>query len=178
MAGGSTLVARLAGSVEWTAIRCSAVTGDVAEFTTRITLHCLGLAVSSIVIGSAALVACCSPVCGNAIKSSSATTATASRWSSTHVWSRTIASQVTDLTARIATTASRTTADAQGRTITLYVANSLTVVALFCLGCARSRALIGLMAWLLAVVAQSFGGCANLRIVAHVSAFVACTTGE
>ncbi|KAI1620964.1 hypothetical protein EDD37DRAFT_639404 [Exophiala viscosa] len=50
------------------------------------------------------------------------------------------------------------------------------MITLFCFCCAWHWALVGLVAWLLAVVAQSLGGCANFRIVADIAALVACTT--
>lgn len=57
--GLTALVASLAGSVQGAAVRGSAIPGDVAELATSITLHGLGLAVTSKVVGATALVASC-----------------------------------------------------------------------------------------------------------------------
>lgn len=57
MASLTAPVAGLSGSVERTAVRGRAVTGDVTELAASVALHGLGLAVASEVVGSTALVA-------------------------------------------------------------------------------------------------------------------------
>jgi len=57
VAGLTALVAGLAGSAEGTAIGRGAVAGDVTELAASVALHGLGLAVTSEVVGTTALVA-------------------------------------------------------------------------------------------------------------------------
>lgn len=82
------------------------------------------------------------------------------------------------LTAVVAATAGGVASQTQGRAVGLDMAESLAVVALLGLGGARKRAAVGLVARLLAVVAETLRGGANLGIVADVATLVASTTGE
>lgn len=80
-----------------------------------------------------------------------------------------------DLATTVAATALRAT-DAQSWTVSLNVAESLTVVALLGLGGSWHRALVGFVTRLLAVVAQPLRGSADLCVVANVATFVACSS--
>jgi hypothetical protein len=42
------------------------------------------------------------------------------------------------------------------------------------LGRSRQRALVAFVPWLLAIIAEAFGGRADLGVVAHVAALIAC----
>lgn len=57
MARLTAAVARLSGSVQWTTVGSGAITGDVAKLSTGVALHGLGLAITSKVVGTTALVA-------------------------------------------------------------------------------------------------------------------------
>jgi hypothetical protein len=108
-------------------------------------------------------------------------------------WVRAVAGDMSHLTAGVASAASGTSADAEGRTIRLDVAESLTMIALLScsyvragqesmriqnltFGGTRERTLIGLVTGLLAVVAESFRGSAHFSVVADIAAFVAGAT--
>lgn len=85
-------------------------------------------------------------------------------------------SQVTRLTAVVTTVGS--SAQPQGRAVGLNVTQALAVVALLSLGCPWKGALVGLVSWLLAVVAQTLCGGTNLRIVANIATLITGTTSK
>jgi hypothetical protein len=180
----TALVAGLPSSVERTAVGGSAVTGDVAQLAASVALHGLGLAIPSEVVRAATLVT------GSwARTTSEATTAAAVRTrvsaagnggAATH-WANgvgTSTGQVARLTTVVAATASASAAQAEGRAVGLDVAETLAVVALLGLSGTRKRATIGLVAGLLAVVAESLGGGANFSVVANIATLVAGTARE
>lgn len=82
------------------------------------------------------------------------------------------------LAAVVAATACSVAAQTEGRAVSLDVAETLAVVALLGLGGARKRAAVGLVAGLLAVVAETLRGGADLGVVADVATLVASTTRE
>lgn len=181
VAGLATLIAGLTSSVERATVGRGAVAGNVAKLSAGVALHGLCLAVPSKVVGSTALVAG-----GRTGASSKTSTPKAAAISSTADW-RTpgnadrgwvgaCASQVTGLTAVVATAAGTGTSEAQSRTVGLNVAKSLAVIALLGLSRTREGALVGFVAWLLAVIAKAFGRRADLGIVAYVATLVASPT--
>lgn len=105
-----------------------------------VALHCLCLAITSVVVWSATLVACCSPVIADHPSSEATPISTARSTSATcarlRIRVRAIASQVADLPTSVATAAGSTTVQAQGGAICLDMAKTLAMVAL--LGCCRS----------------------------------------
>lgn len=127
----TALVAGLASSVERTTIWRSAVTRNVSELATSITLHSLSLTISSKVVWSTALIA------SSGARSTSKTTTrsesttkststarstTTSTWNGTcasRAWAR--ASQMSRLTTVIATSACTGSAEAKGWAIGLDV---------------------------------------------------------
>ena len=169
----AALVARLAGRVEGTTIRSGAIPGDVAELTAGVALHGLSLTVASEVVGATALVASSSTGTGKATTAEArAAVATAHNRAATahrghtrdaghashagdtgHTGNgdtrggRAGAGQVPGLATVVATTAGTGTRQAQGRAISLHMAETLAVVALLGLGSARQRALVGLVAF-------------------------------
>lgn len=169
-------VASLAGSVERAAVGSSAITGDVSELATSIALHGLSLAVTGKVVGSTTLVA------GSRARAASEaapeTTVATTRSSSTaaHSWVGAVASKMASKTAAVAASACASSTQAEGWAVSLDVPETLAVIALLGLGGARMWASVGLVSWLLAVVAKPFGRGAHLSIVAHVAALEACTT--
>jgi len=188
MARLSALVASLACSVERATIGSRAVARDVTQLPTGVAFHSLRLAISRIVIWPPTLVARCGSVsrhveAATSLKASSSPKPSAvatSSWGSHHrlccgigVW--TVSSKVSRLSAGVAIATSSLSADPQGWTVRLNVTKALAVIALLSIGCPGRRALVGLMAWLLAIVTKPFGGCAHLRIMAHVATFVACS---
>lgn len=186
MASLTTLVAGLASSVQRAAVRGSAVTGDVTKLATSVALHGLSLAVAGKVVRSAALVA----GSGTGAAADEATTATISAETTTaggygtataHVGASRVgasASQMTNLTAVVATTAGASTTQTKGGAVSLDMAESLAVVALLSLGGAGKGAAVGLVAGLLAVVAEALSRRADLGVVANVATFVAGTARE
>lgn len=103
---------------------------------------------------------------------------------------------MSDLTAGVATTAGGTATYAESWAISLDVTETLAVVALLgcaiisstlfhsstwtrrTLGSAWVRAVVGLVAWLLAVVAKALRRRANLGVVTDIAALVAGTARE
>jgi hypothetical protein len=71
-----------------------------------------------------------------------------------------------------------TAVQAQGGAVSLDVAEALAVVALLGLGGTGQRAGARLVAGLLAVVAETLGGRADLSIVANSATLVACATRQ
>lgn len=137
----SAFIAGLSSCIEWAPIGSGTVTRDVPleglsaeqinqnhgvayEFPTSIAFHCLGLAIASIVVWTTTLVACGCAIIGDIVAGAiwSKATTTSATWRAAWVWSWTIASQMTDQTAGIAATASGTTTNAQGRTVSLDMA--------------------------------------------------------
>lgn len=123
--GLPAFVANLAGRVEWTAIWRGAVSRYVAQFPACIALHGLSLTVTSIVVGSTALVASRSAVVANEPTSEPTTittswsTSTAWRWCRVRGWA--VAGQMADLSARITATSCGSTTETEGRAICLNV---------------------------------------------------------
>lgn len=76
----------------------------------------------------------------------------------------------------VATSAGSGTAEAQGRAVSLHMSKALAVVALFSLSSARQGALVGLVTWLLAVVAETLSRGAYLSVVAYIATLVASST--
>ena len=87
-------------------------------------------------------------------------------------------SKVAGLAAVVAAAAGGVAAESEGRAVGLDVAETLAVVALLGLGGARQRAAVGLVAGLLAVVAQALGRRADLGVVANIATLVAGAAGE
>lgn len=182
----TALVAGLASSVQRAAVRGSAVTGDVTELATSVALHGLSLAVASEVVRSTALVAgsrARTPAdkAATATISAEATAAGSNGTATAHVGAsrvRASASQVANLTTVVAATAGASAAQTKGRTVSLDMAKTLAVVALFSLGGAGKGAAVRLMAGLLAVVAETLSRRADLGVVADVAALVAGTARE
>jgi hypothetical protein len=75
----------------------------------------------------------------------------------------------------VAAAASTGAAQTKGRTVSLHMAEALAVVALLGLGGAGVRAAVGLMARLLAVVAETLGRGADLSVVTDIATLVAGT---
>jgi len=178
VAGLAATVASLAGSVQRSAVGSGAVAGDVAQFAAGVALHCLGLAITSKVVGSTALVAGgrASAASETATETSSVTTTGRTASSTTHSRVGAVAGKVASDTAAVAASACASSAQAQSWAVSLDVSKTLAVVALLGLGSAGMRASVGLVAWLLAVVAQPLRRGANLGVVTDVSALEARTT--
>jgi hypothetical protein len=180
----TALVAGLSSGVERATVGSSAVSGDVTELAAGVALHSLSLAVTSKVVGTTALVAS-----GRARTTSKPTSAVATGEATTAHGSTTAhgarangvrasASKVTGLATVIATTAGTSTAQAEGRAVGLDVAKTLAVVALLGLSGSGKRASVGLVARLLAVVAEALGRGANLSVMANIATLVASTSRE
>lgn len=184
MASLATPVAGLASSVKRTAVRGRAVTGDVTELAAGVALHGLSLAVTSEVVRAAALVAAGSAATSETTTAASEATSEGSASTTTNgldgssARSGAAPGKVTRLAARVAAAVGGTTTDAEGRAVSLNVAEALAVVALLGLGGPGVRAGVALVARLLAVVAQTLTAGADLGVVANVAALVARTTGE
>lgn len=171
-------VASLAGSVERATVGSSALARDVAKLAASITLHGLSLAITSKVVGTTALVA------GSRTRATKETTteattrtrSTATKTSSS-TGSRASAGKVAGHATGVAAAVS-TTVQTKGRAVSLHMSEALAVVTLFGLGGARKRAVVRLMTRLLAVVAQTLRGRADLCVVANIAALVAGTTGK
>lgn len=183
MAGLAALVAGLASGVQGTAVGGGAIPGDVAKFATSIALHGLSLAVTSKVVGATALVASSRAravgEASAAITANEAATAHGSATAHTGITGvGASTSQVSGLATVIAAAAGGSAAQAESRAVGLNMSKSLAVVALLRLSRTRKGAAVGLVAWLLAVVAETLGRGANLGIVANVATLVASTTRE
>lgn len=180
MSGLTALVAGLASSAEWSAIWRSAVTANVAELAAGEALQSLSLAVSGEVVALTALVAggwaWSSDESSAWGKSSLESTAwsestTASAW-----WGGAVAGKVSLKAARVA--ASSGSGKTEGWAIGLDVSNAGAGVALLCLGGAWQWAAVGLVSWLLAVVAETLSGGALVGGVSDLATFVAGAAGE
>lgn len=188
MASLATLVASLASSVERTTVRGSAISGDVTELAASVALHSLSLAISGEVVRSTALVTSSRTWSTNkssarsesATESTTGTTkTTASAWNRTRTswaWART--SQMSGLSAVIASTTGTSTAQSKSWAIGLNVSQTLAVVALLSLGSSWQRASVGFVSGLLAVVAKALSRGAHFSIMADIAALVAGTTRE
>jgi len=183
VAGLAAPVAGLAGRVGGAAIGRGAVTADVAELATGVALHGLGLAVTGEMVGAAALVALSSAVVLDtsvaAAEATAGSTSATTDWGNRRsAWSWAVARNVAILAARVAAVVAGTTTQAQSRAVSLNMAKALAVVALLGLGSPRGRAVIALVARLLAVVAQALSAGADLGVVTDVAALVACATSK
>lgn len=179
----TALITSLASSVERTAVRSSAIPRDVTELAAGIALHGLSLAITSKVVGTTTLVAS-----SRARTTSETTTAvTTGEATTTHgsttAHSRTNrvgagASKVTGLATVVAAAASASAAQAEGRAVSLDVTKTLAVVALLGLGGSGKRASVGLVAGLLAVVAETLSRRADLSVMANIATLVASASRE
>jgi hypothetical protein len=184
VSGLAALVAGLAGRVERAAVGGGAVARDVSELATGVALHGLRLAVTSKVVGAAALVAGrlasaadkASPCLGEAAAAGGGCPVEAGNRGNRGV--RAVASQVANRVAVVAPVAgARAAAQTQGRALSLDVAETLAVVALLRLGRAGHGALVRLMVGLLAVVAEAVRRDTLVGLVAELTALVARATG-
>lgn len=179
----AALVAALAGSVERTAVGGRAVARNVTKLAAGIALHGLSLAITSVVIGTTALVASgrARSACEPTASGESAGESAAAHWSAAAHGANGVgasASKMTRLATVVAAAAGGVAAQAKSRTVGLDVAEALAVIALLSLGGARKRAAIGFVAGLLAVVAKPLSRGADLGVVANVATFVASSTGK
>lgn len=156
-----------------------------------IALHSLRLAISRVMVGTTTLVADSSTVVLDTVVTASESTTTTSWGNATSIGSRAVSCEMTDLTASVAATAIGTT-NAQGWAVGLDMTESLTVVALLgfnmstyilllwtsllTLGGSWHGALVGLVAWLFAVVAEPLRGSADFGIMAYIATLVACSS--
>jgi len=176
--GLAAAVASLTGSVQWATVGSSAVAGDVAKFAAGVALHGLGLAITGKVVGSTALVAGGrASAASEAATETSSVSATGSTGAATHSRVGAVAGKMASDTAAVAASAGAGSTQTQSWAVSLDVSETLAVVALLGLGGAWVRASVGLVAWLLAVVAKPLRRRADLGVVANVSALEARTTG-
>lgn len=180
VSGLTALVAGLASSAEWSTVWRSAVAGDVTELATGEALQSLSLAVSGEVVALTALVAggwAWSTLKSSAwSKSSLESTAwsegsTASSW-----WGSAVAGKMSLKAARVA--ASSGSGKTECWAIGLNVSNAGARVALLGLGGTWQWASVGLVSWLLAVVAETLSGGALVGSVTDLATFVAGAAGE
>jgi hypothetical protein len=179
VAGLAALVASLAGGVEWAAVGGGAVTRDVAELAAGIALHRLRLAVASKVVRAAALVACCRTGSADESAPHGSKAAAGDHAASTSPGDRgvrAVASQMANRIAVVAPVAGAGAAQTERRALGLDVSETLAVVALLRFGGAGHRALVRLVVWLLAVVAEPMRRGAGLGMVAKLTALVARPT--
>lgn len=183
--GLTALVASLSSRVERAAVGRRAVARDVTELAASVALHGLSLAITGKVVWPAALVArsrarTTDKSTPATSKSSVTATGRANRAATAQVdtsWVGAGASQMARLTAVVAaTTTGAATAQTKSRAVGLDMAETLAVVALLGLGGAWKGAPVGLMAWLLAVVAETLSGRANLGVMADIATLVARAT--
>jgi ABC-type sulfate/molybdate transport systems ATPase subunit len=85
---------------------------------------------------------------------------------------------VTGLATVVASTAGTGAAEAESRAVSLDMAETLAVIALLGLGGSGKRTSVGLVAGLLAVVAETLSRRANLSIVANIATLVTSTSRE
>lgn len=157
VAGFAAAVAGLAGSVEWAAVRSGAVTGNVSELATGVALHGLSLAITGEVVRSATLVASSRASAASEAAPEASITATGSASTAAHSWVGAVAGKVASDTAAVAASAGTSSAQSQRRAVSLDVSEALAVIALLRLGGAGVWASVGLVSWLLAVVAEPLG---------------------
>jgi len=156
------------------AVRRRTVPGDVASFAASKAFH-VCLAFSGIVFGITALEAGAG---GEVIRIACAiATKTATRGSSAAARTSIRAGAFTSHVARLAAIVA-----AAGLAISwaigLDMTELLAMVALPGISRARGRAVAGLMAWLIAVIAETLGSRTIIGVVAHVATFVAGTRRE
>ncbi|KAI1104347.1 hypothetical protein F4804DRAFT_192339 [Jackrogersella minutella] len=179
----AALVAGLARRVQRATVRRRAVSGDVTKLSAGVALHGLSLAVAREVVRTTALVACGRSGATGETASAEATTISTAGYlcaASCSSAGRVGASsgQVTGLSTVIAATVTASTAQAEGRAISLDVSEALAMVALLRLRGTGEGTLVGFVrTWLFAVVAEALGGRADLGIVANVATLVACSAG-
>lgn len=150
VAGFTALIAGLTSSVERTTIWRSTVSRDVTEFSTCIALHRLSLAIARKVVWPAAFVAGsrsgATSECASAETTAVSTTGDRSATPHSNTGRvRAGSSQVTGLAAVVATAVTTSTAQTEGRAVSLNVPEPLTVIALLCLSGTRERTLVRLM---------------------------------
>jgi len=179
----TALVAGLSSGVERATIGSSAVSRDVAELAAGVALHSLSLAVTSKVVGTTTLVASGRARTTGKTTSAVATGEATTTHGSTTAHSRTNgvgagASKVTGLATVVAAAAGASAAQAEGRAVSLDVTKTLAVVALLGLSGSGKRASVGLVARLLAVVAETLGRGADLSVMANIATLVASTSRE
>ena len=180
MSSLAALVAGLAGSAEWSSVWRGAVTANVAELAAGEALQGLSLAVSGEVVALSALVA------GGWTWSTLERTAwrepalEASAWSKSTAsdswWCGAVAGKMALETARVA--AASGAGETESWAVSLDVSNTRAGVALLGLGGAWQWAAVGLVSWLLAVVAETLSGGALVGGVADLATFVAGATRE
>lgn len=126
----ATAIAGLASSVERAAVGCSAVTGNMAQFATGVTLHCLSLAISGEVVWSTALVAGSrtratskGAPSGKSTKSATGRTGSSTSHASSGAGIGAVAGQVASQTTAIASSAGSSSAQAQSRAISLWLSD-------------------------------------------------------
>lgn len=175
----SAAVASLAAlGVEWAAVGSSAVARDVPKFSAGVALHALGLAITGVMVGAAALVAGRSAGHATTVAASEAAPTaaeTTSCWWGSTASRGAVAGEMTWLAAGVAATAGGT-AQTQSWAVSLDMAKTLAVVALLRLSGAWVWAAVGLVTGLLAVVAETLRGRAHLGVVADVATLVAGAT--
>jgi hypothetical protein len=171
-------VARLTSRVERTAVRGSAVTGDMAELAAGVALHGLSLTIAGKVVGASTFVAGGRTRATSEAAPEATETATGSSGAAAHGRARAVAGEMASHTAAVAAAAGAGTAQAQSGAVGLDVAEALAVVALLGLGSAGMGASVGLVARLLAVVAEPLRRRAHLSIVADVAALEARAARE
>ena len=179
MACLSASVARLAGGAQRTSVGRGTVPADVAELAASVALHCLSLTIPSVVVGPTALVASSGPATAESSTASEPESSTSDGCSPTEsACSRAVASQVAGVAAAVASSSSAGSGKPQSRAIGLNVSETLTVVALFGIRSPGLGANIGLMARLLAVVAETLRRSADLREVSDGTALVTSSPGQ
>lgn len=180
VSGLTALVAGLASSAEWSTVWRSAVAGDVTELAAGEALQGLSLAVSGEVVALTALVAggwawstLESPAWSKSSLKSTAwsESSTASSW-----WGSAVAGKMSLKAASVA--ASSGSGEAESWAICLDVSNAGARVTLLGLGGAWQWASVGLVSWLLAVVAETLSGGALVGCVTDLATFVAGAAGE
>lgn len=176
MTGLTTLVARLASSVERAAVWSGTVTADVAELAACEALQGLSLAVSGEVVALTALVAGGWAWALESSTWSKASLESATRSESTTSnswWCSAVAGEMALETTGVA--AASGSGKAKGWAVGLDVSNTGARVALLGLGGAWERATVRLVAWLLAVVAKALSGRALVCGMSDLATFVAGT---
>jgi ABC-type glutathione transport system ATPase component len=184
VSGLTALVAGLSSGVKRAAVGSGAVSGDVAELAAGIALHSLSLAITGKVVGTTALVA------SGRARATSETTSAVTTGEATTAHGSTAAhgtradgvgasaSKVTGLATVVASAAGAGAAQTKSRAVSLDVAETLAVVALLGLSGSGKRASVGLVAGLLAVVAETLSRRADLSVVANIATLVASTSRE
>ena len=180
VSGLTALITGLAGSAERSTVWRSAVAGDVAKLATGEALQGLSLAVSGEVVALTALVAggwawstLESPAWSKSSLKSTAwsESSTASSW-----WGSAVAGKMSLKAAGVA--ASSGSSEAKSWAISLDVSNAGARVALLGLGGTWQWTSVGLVSWLLAVIAETLSRGALVGGVTDLATFVAGAAGE